>query len=594
VSVRSAENDSDSAVPVVGGAESEASVPDAPATDVPPARGVRRVLALVAAHRRRYWRGLSTVGLAFALVFFCFSMTPSLLPREWYLQGVASGICVSLGYAFGATLGWLLRAFGFRPWPRSRQRIANRVLVAAAVVLVPLFGVLGAHWQTQVRELVHVNTSDRYYYALVLLIAFVLARLLVGIARTLRRTVRWLGRFGARWIPAPLAKLAAAVLVTTVLITLLNNTLGPALLNAANQTFSISDQGTPDDAVQPPNAERSGSPLSLVNWSDLGREGRGFVAGGPTPAGISAFTGTTAVEPIRVYAGLESADSLRSEADLVVRELQRTGAFDRSVLVVATTTGRGWVNQAAAAAIEYMWGGDTAIAAMQYSYFPSPVAFVVDTATPPEAATVLFDAVRAVWLTLPVETRPRLLVLGESLGSYGGQGAFGSLDDMTAKVDGAVWVGTPRFTPLWSEITADRQPGSLEQVPDLDHCTVVCFAGSPADLPAERSTQDHPKVVYLQHATDPVVWWSGDLLFSEPDWLAEGERAGFSPDMTWFPLATFWQVTMDMVFSSGMPDGYGHHYGLELADAWAAVAPPPGWTADDTARLRAELAAITP
>ncbi|RIJ78790.1 hypothetical protein D1871_01655 [Nakamurella silvestris] len=517
-------------------------------------------------------------------------MTPSLLPREWYLQGVASGICVGLGYAFGATLGWLLRSFGFRPWQEPRRRLAYRVLLLAAVVLIPLFGVLGARWQSQVRELVHVDTSDRYYYALVLLIAFVLARLLIGVARLLRRTVRRLGRFGARWIPAPLAKLIATIAVTAVLITLVNNTLGPALLKAANQSFSISDQGTPDDAVQPTAIQRSGSAASLVRWSDLGREGRGFVAGGPTTGEIAAFTGNAAQEPIRVYAGLESADSLQAEADLVVRELERTGAFDRSVLVVATTTGRGWVNQAAAAALEYLWGGDTAIAAMQYSHFPSPVAFVVDTATPPEAGRVLFDAVRARWLTEPVDSRPRLLVLGESLGAYGGQGAFGSLDDLAGRADGAVWVGTPRFTPLWSQITGERDAGSPEQVPELNHCAVVCFAGTPADLPAGA----HPKVVYLQHATDPVVWWSGDLLFREPDWLAEGNRAGFSSHMTWFPLATFWQVTMDMVFSSDMPDGYGHHYGLELADAWAAVVPPTGWTAADTTRLRAELASIVP
>ena len=569
-------------------ATSEAAAVDS--ADLPRPHGFRRVIATVAEHRRRHWAGLSTLGLVAALVFFCFSMTPSLLPREWYLQGVASGICVALGYGSGTTLAWILQLFGFRPWRHSRQRVVNRILIAAAVVLIPLFMVLGAGWQAQVRELVGVDTSDRFYYPLVPLIAFLLARLLVSVFRVLRWLVRRLAYVGAKWVPVPVAKLIAFVLVMATLVTLVNNTLAPALLRAANQTFWVSDQGTPDDAAPPTVSERSGSPFSEAAWSDLGAEGRGFVAGGPNPAAIQQFTGLPALQPIRVYAGQESADTLEAEAALVVRELQRTGAFERAVLVVATTTGRGWVNEAAAGALEYMWGGDTAIAALQYSYFPSPVAFVVDTATPPRAGELLFDAVRAAWLTYPATERPRLLVLGESLGAYGGQGAFGNLDDMAAKVGGAVWVGTPRFTPLWSEITAERDAGSPEKVPVLDGCAVVCFASDPSDLRDDRQ----PTVVYLQHATDPVVWWSGRLLFERPDWLAEPARPSVTSGMTWYPVVTFWQVTMDMVFSSDMPDGRGHHYGVELVDAWAEVAPPPNWTTDDTARLRDVMSTVEP
>jgi uncharacterized membrane protein len=39
-----------------------------------------------------------------------------------------------------------------------------------------------------------------------------------------------------------------------------------------------------------------------------------------------------------------------------------------------------------------------------------------------------------------------------------------------------------------------------------------------------------------------------------------------------------------------MPGGHGHNYGLSVLDGWAAVAPPPGWTARDTDRVRAALA----
>src|SRR6266536_1548426 len=48
----------------------------------------------------------------------------------------------------------------------------------------------------------------------------------------------------------------------------------------------------------------------------------GAAAGHPQPA----------VEPIRVYTGLESASSPQEQAALVVAELERTGAFSRRVL----------------------------------------------------------------------------------------------------------------------------------------------------------------------------------------------------------------------------------------------------------------------
>ncbi len=38
-----------------------------------------------------------------------------------------------------------------------------------------------------------------------------------------------------------------------------------------------------------------------------------------------------------------------------------------------------------------------------------------------------------------------------------------------------------------------------------------------------------------------------------------------------------------------MPGGYGHNYGNDIVDGWAAVAPPDGWTAADTERVRAAL-----
>ena len=92
----------------------------------------------------------------------------------------------------------------------------------------------------------------------------------------------------------------------------------------------------------------------------------------------------------------------------------------------------------------------------------------------------------------------------------------------------------------------------------------------------------------LQHPSDPVVWWSPDLLFARPDWLIEAPGRDRSPAMRWYPLVTFFQATADLTNAADVPAGHGH-YGDSMLDGWAAVAPPPGWTSRDTERLRTAL-----
>ncbi|WP_413082427.1 alpha/beta-hydrolase N-terminal domain-containing protein, partial [Streptomyces cacaoi] len=55
----------------------------------------------------RRWPGLTA--LCCATLFFWVSLTPSLVPRPWFLQGVIGGINAALGYAIGALLDWLVR-----------------------------------------------------------------------------------------------------------------------------------------------------------------------------------------------------------------------------------------------------------------------------------------------------------------------------------------------------------------------------------------------------------------------------------------------------------------------------------------------------
>ena len=95
------------------------------------------------------------------------------------------------------------------------------------------------------------------------------------------------------------------------------------------------------------------------------------------------------------------------------------------------------------------------------------------------AGRALFNSVYAKWIDLPLDKRPKLVVFGESLGSYGGQAAFAGAQDMATRVDGALWSGTPNFTAQWQEITSSRDSGSREAVPVIDDGQSIRFAAYP-------------------------------------------------------------------------------------------------------------------
>lgn len=535
-------------------------------------------------------RSLHPVGLATALLFFVWSMSPSLLPTVWYLQAVATGISVATGYGLGCLIAWAVRRCGFSPDYSARvRRVGWWTLAAVATVAVPTFLVLGSWWQQITRDLVGAERVDRAHYLLILILALVVAVLLLAAARTIRRGTAALTRIADRYLPAAVARLTALLLVVVIALLSLNGLVSRGLIGTAEKAASAADRSTADGVEQPGAPERSGSPASTQAWESLGKEGRTFVSGGPSAEQISEVTGRPAPTPIRVYAGHRPAASMPEAAELVVDELRRTGAFDRSVVAVATTTGRGWVNARVAAGLEYTAGGDSAIASMQYSFLPSALSFLADRESPQLAGRALFEAVERAVEAMPEDRRPALVAFGESLGSFGGQSAFGGRRDMEARTDGALWVGTPNFTPQWSYITEHREPGSPQRLPVVGGGEHTRFAASGPDLDLDGARWGSPRVVYWQHASDPITWWSPDLMLKRPDWLREPVGPDVDPGVRWLPFVTFWQLTTDMVFSTDVPDGHGHSYGPDAARMWAAILDPDGWTARDTDRVYAAI-----
>ncbi|MCZ4562633.1 alpha/beta hydrolase [Rhodococcus sp. IEGM 1401] len=538
----------------------------------------------------RYCRALHPVGIFFALVFFALSMTPSLLPRAWYLQAVATGISVAIGYGVGCLIAWVVRICGVSPdWSEQWRRRGWWALAVAAVVVIPLFLILGSWWQQIVRKLVGVEDPGRPLYIAVLVVSLVVAVGVLALGRLLRRATRALTRWGKQYVPRPVARIASVIVVALLVVFAVNGALIRGIVAVAERSASTADRGNHEGVEKPTAAELSGSDASNEEWDSLGQEGRRFVVSGVSPDEISEFTGRPAVQPIRAYAGVESADTVEGVAQRVVAELDRTGAFSRAVLGVATTTGRGWVNENVARPLEYLYDGNSAIASMQYSFLPSPMAFLADRQTPQDAGRALFEAVYEVWSELPEDSRPKLVLFGESLGAYGGQDAFSGAQDMIARIDGALWVGNPNFTPQWARITGGRDAGSREILPVIDGGEHVRFASSSGDLDIGGQWEE-PRIVYWQHASDPIVWWSPDLILNRPDWLREPRGADVDPGVQWFPFVTFWQLTFDQVFSTNVDDGHGHSYGADAVNMWADILEPANWSESDVERLYEKMA----
>ena len=315
-----------------------------------------------------------------------------------------------------------------------------------------------------------------------------------------------------------------------LVIFLLNGVLFQGLVEAMNSAFSVKDDGTEEGAVEPTASERSGSPASLVPWEDLGLQGRNFVGKGPGPQELEEFSGRPALQPVRAYVGLASAPDVGDRAALAVRDLERAGGFDREVLVVVTTTGTGWVDPAASDSLEYEFNGDTAMVAMQYSYLPSWMSFLVDQVKARDAGRALFDAVYGAWAQLPPDSRPQLYVFGESLGTFGGEAAFSGVADIENRTSGVLWAGPPNFNELWRGIVEDREAGSPEWLPVYENGRMVRFADEAPDLARPPGAWGEPRVVYLQNASDPIVWWSPRLILEPPRLAARRARAGCLPE----------------------------------------------------------------
>ena len=339
-----------------------------------------------------------------------------------------------------------------------------------------------------------------------------------------------------------------------------------------------------DEATRWTGPTVSGGPDSLVPWDTLGREGRRHalppVRPQPVadrPPGMPDLSIETVMgEPARGHpgAGLRRAwtapPTARERVDLALAEMERTGAFDRSLIMLVSPTGTGYVNYVAVAAAQYLSRGDIATVTMQYSKRPSPLSLgkVKDAR----------EQNRLLWLRIlerlrrPPGPRPRVVLFGESLGAHTSQDVFlhwgtlglrgaghrpGTVDRhaVRQRVDAR---GHRRRTGSTSTGTASpsstTSPSSRSSASERGRRLRV----RPAQPRQRRRHQVRPRP-----AGDRARRGSAADR-PRPEQVEAASPRGIPPAMRWRPITTFFQTLVDMK-NAQIPGAYR---------AWAPRLPP--------------------
>ena len=526
--------------------------------------------------------GLSFLGVIAALAMYAVSVSPSLMARSWAWHAVASGILVACGYVAGVVVQnvaqLVIRLTGLTISASEPVELGFRIGIGALFALWWIYAVIQSYRRARkAAALVNMPGETFGEYLLGTAGAVVVSWMLLRIVGALNRLCWMLIASLDAHMPRPAAIVVSMVILFAIMFFLTSKVILRGGIGFFRRKAEQLNMRTARGIYQPFVPERSASPASSVTWESVGGQGRVFLGRGPSRLDIAQVCGGVAMEPIRVYSGMPTGGSgIEQAAATVVAELHRTGAFDRAVILIAASTGSGWVDEWQVQPLEFLTRGNCATASLQYSYVPSALNWLTGLEPAQEASAALFAAVRAELDLMDEADRPALFVCGESLGAFASQSVFESFEDVLARVDGALWVGTPAFTPMHAALTAARHKGSPEVAPVVHNARRVRFVNEPSDLRTDLYGRElgpwgFPRVVYAQHPSDPVVWWTNKLIWTQPDWLRERAGRDVSLNVEFTRFATYIQVLADLPVAGTAPGGHGHTYHEELIPLWRGI-----------------------
>ena len=534
---------------------------------------------------QRVFRHISAAGALAASLFLLASLAPSLAPRAPVTQGVASGVIAALGYEIGVGFlrVWIL--FELREFSGVARKLLRKICFAVALLITVFAFAKSTGWRNATREVFGLAALDETQLTLM---AFVSMLVFIGVwlfCRTLWLCSRAMTNALMRIVPMRIAMLFGTTIAVLAVSLMIEGTALRLGLDLADSTFEAADRFVDPELPAPTDTLKTGSGASLVRWEELGKRGRDFIATAPTRAEIAVLHGDKAQEPIRVYVGLRAADTPEQRSEIALKEMIRVGAFDRSVLVVASPTGTGWMDPGAHDSLDFLLGGDVASVGVQFSYLASALALYVHPQKGIDQSRALFQEVYAYWSNLPQDKRPRLFVFGLSQGAFNLQSTLPLLDILGDPINGALWVGSPFLSPNWQIMRDRRRPDSHAWRPQYGNGSLARSMNQNGGLDEGLSDWGPIRLIFLQYASDPIVVFSLDSFFRKPDWLKNPRAPDVSPELRWVPVVTMLQTALDMMIALQV-EGYGHFYIAEhYLSAWVGLLDPEGWAEEDSEAL---------
>ena len=534
---------------------------------------------------------VSTTGLLLGALCFIGALTPSLVPRAGLVQGALAGFSFAIGYGVGVLLSMIWQVLHLPVASEGARRWLFWGVFLAAVIAIFLTLGKATDWQNALHTAMGLPPVETVRPFTIAWVSIVVASLLIAIGRAFRKAALVIARRLSPIMPERLA-LVLGILLAVLLFNFIGN---DVIIKRAFVAFDASylrlDQAMPVHDAAPTDPMKTGGPGSMVAWEGIGAQGRSRVADPLNAAGIAEIAGTQAMEPLRVYVGLGSAEEVEDRAQLALQEAIRVGAFDRSTLVIATPTGTGWIDPSSMMPLEVLTRGDVATISVQYSYLPSWLSLIAVPEYGAETARATFAAIHGYWRNLPAETRPRLYLFGLSLGSLNSDLSADFYDLISAPYHGAYWVGPPFGSRSWRQITAGRVDGTPEWLPRFRDGSVVRFLNQ-TDMPDAGKPWGPMRIVYLQYASDAITFFSPSILWREPDWMKAPRGPDVIKELRWIPVVSFLQVGFDLMTATTAPMGHGHVYaGEDYLQGWLALLSPEGWDPAALDRLRAAMTA---
>jgi len=338
----------------------------------------------------------------------------------------------------------------------------------------------------------------------------------------------------------------------------------------------------PGDAIEathsdPPSLpEVTSGPGSTIPWSDQSRESARWLSMTLTADVIADVIGKPAKQPIRVYSSLDAAATSEERAALLLAEIDRTHALERSAFAIFSPTGSGYINYVACETFEYLTAGDCASAGIQYSVLPSALSLTkVDSAT--HQTRMVINGIVQRLMAMPAEKRPRFYLFGESLGSQLSEEMFvgtGITGPSGVGLDAAVWIGTPAATSWRRQLWGTRTVAKAPEVGPGSTYLPRAIRDWRALPPEEKAKV---KFLFLQNGDDPIPKFGSSVLWQRPDWLGPNDQRppGAPRGTRWMPVTTYFMTFLDMqnalVPTPGIFDEGGHDYRHEIPEAIRTV-----------------------